>query len=210
MGAEIRPLAVEDIANVRRLQALAPSKHLLYTISRFPRYFEAIGIVDPPSEFLRRQCHALGLFENGGLVGTIALERMKAEAVAEPAKKDRVDEFCREFTEHDALVFDTLNASLLRTYIGAPDGSYVVHSLHVHPQFRRRGFATELMKSILNACAPEQRENLYLETAREKHLQVFIESFGFRCIKRTVSLSERLEYGTWGSLLFRYTEQIYS
>ena len=204
MSTDTRELVAEDIVEVRRLQSLAPSKHLIHVLERFPRYFDAVEIVDPGPQYFSRQFRTLGVLTKGSLIATIGLLRVKPEFDVLPLPQDRIDHFYSQFTDHDANVFDALNASLKNTVIGAPANSFSIHSLHVLPQFRHKGVATSLMRSILRACTPEQKENLFIETAREKPLRQFVESFGFKCIKRTCSFSQRLQYGTWGALLFKY------
>ena len=204
MGTEIRELTGDDIPDVRRLQSRAPTKHLAHTLDRFPRFFHAIAIVDPAPEYFSRQIRTLGAFSGGTLIGTVGLQQVPAETERHDLPETVVEQFHREFTEHDAVVFDTLRCSLEATFIGAPELSYEIHSLHVLAKFRRQGVATNLLNAILNACTLEQRECLFIETARERPLRQFVETFGFKCVKRTFSCSERLEYGTWGALLFQY------
>lgn len=207
MATEIRELTADHIADVRRLQSLAPTRHLTYTLDRFPKFFHAIGIVDPAPQYFSRQDRTLGAFSRGTLVGTIGLHQVPIATELHNLPQAVIDNFYREFTERDAVVFDALRNSLAATFIGAPEQSYEIHSLHVLADFRRQGVATQLMTAILDASTLEQKTCLFIETARERPLRRFAETFGFKCVKRTFSFSERLEYGTWGALLFRYAAE---
>lgn len=204
MNIEICDLTVDDIADVRRLQSLAPTRHLKCPLKRFTRYFEALGIVEPAFEYFSRQLRILGAFCDGTLIGTIGLLQVPVEAEFAALSQAVIDHFQREFTEQEAVKFDALNVSLAATFIGAPERSYLIHSLHVLPEFRRQGVAKNLMSAILDGATLEQKACLFIETARERSLRRFVESFGFKCVKQTFSFSERLEYGTWGSLLFQH------
>lgn len=204
MAIDIRELAADDIANVRRLQILAPTRHLTYTLRRFPKYMQAMTFFESASQYFSRQHRTLGAFCDGTLVGTVGIMQVRVEAETPRLSESALDEFYREFTQQEIDLFYKLCGSLVATFIGAPEHSFLIHSLHVLHKFRRQGVATDLMDTLVSSVTSEQKAALFVETARLRHLRRFVESFGFRSVKRTFSLSERFTYGTWGSQLYQY------
>lgn len=201
----IRSLAKSELAEHRRLYAAYPDAYAASVVQCFPAYFDIARFFDPDGEYVNRQRLVLGAFINGELIGTVSVER------TEPCRETELDEdqwnaFFEKFSTRDLDVFNTWNESLRRTIIGAPHGSLTLHSLSVTPAFRRMGIAPALIRAAISGLNDQERIHLYTETVRLRWLIRLFESLSFAVVQKTFSLSERLEYGCWGSVLMRFRD----
>lgn len=199
----IRPLCRDEIAESWRLWARNPDAHSAYIVNRLPAFFEIAALFDPCRSYLRRQRFVLGAFDSGRMIGTVAVERSGTERGCELAEHEW-DAIYTRFSERDLDIYDTLQSALSKTYIGAPDGSLTIHSLGVETEYRGKGIGTRLLLSAIDELDRDEHPSLYVEIARIRWLQNLCESVGFRVVRRTFSISERLEFGLWGSVLMRY------
>lgn len=145
----------------------------------------------------------MGAFFGGDLIGTASVEHVNDEASPERSEEDD-ERFWATFSDHEVNVFNTHQDSFCKTIIGAPAGSLSVHSLAVSPGNRHRGTARSLIQFIIDSLTETERLSLYVEFARLTWLRRFGRSLGFSIVRQTFSISERLEYGCWGSILMQY------
>ncbi len=190
-----------EISAARDMTSSLVDFHARYVVERLPAFFEIARILDPDTEYRKRQRLVVGAFLGEEIIGTVAVER-QVELSAPELPDHHV--FWKRFTEHDLNVYCTLNDSLRKTYLGAPQDSLAVHSLAVRPDFRQRGIARSLLEYVLADLNSSELASLYIEFARIKWLCKFGASPGFEAVRRTFSISERLEYGCWGSVLMQY------
>lgn len=201
MACEIRQLVAADVPELRRLQAVAPEKHMQYVLRRFPRYYEAISILESPQEYIGRQVRILGAFNSETLIGTVGLLRVPDEQPQTAASESTMEKFCEVFSEHDADVFDTVVNELLATYIGAPVGSLLINSLCVMRRHRRQGVARMLLDAIVDSVENDFIPPIYIEVSRGLPIQKMLSTLQFRVVKKTFSFSEWFQFSTWGSVL---------
>lgn len=79
-----------------------------------------------------------------------------------------------------------------------------MHSLSVAPPFRRTGLATHLIGLAIDELSADEKKELYVETARQRYLVKLFSKQRFRIVRKSFSISEKLEYGQWGSVLMKY------
>jgi GNAT superfamily N-acetyltransferase len=202
-NVEIRPLRDSEIQSSREMVAQNPDFHARYVVSRLPSFFAIARKLDPDSAYLKRQRLNVGAFYTGELIGTASVERVTEKPFSELSDEDN-KWFSLAFTEHEVKVYDTLQQSLCKTIIGAPIGSLSIHSLAVSLDNRNQGVARHLLRYIIDSLSERERLLLHIEFAKLKWLQRFGRSLGFKTVRHTFSLSERLEYGCFGSVLMRY------
>ncbi len=200
-GLTFRDLDESEASSARDLFCTHTDFHARHVVARLPAYFDIARHLEPDEVFFARQRIVAGAFLDRTLIGTIAIEPTHSIHEVDLVDSDAIWD---RFTEHEVNVYCTLTADLERTYIGAPPNTLTAHSLAVHPDHRRRGIARSLLVHTLAALTHAEQRSLYIETARNKHLVRLCESVGFVPVRRTFSLSERLGFGSWGSVLFRY------
>lgn len=197
-------LAAEDVPAVRRLQRIAPDPHSGSILQQFPRYFEAISILDPGPKYFARNVYVVGAIFDEQIVGTVALMQMpEPEFTLQTSEADSAA-FWESFSEEEARQYERHAYSHFETVIGAPPGSFLVHSLHVSPEFQRRGIAERLLRFLIDQLQPGQVDELYIEIARGVPLNSLLHRLGFVPIKDTHSAVEHSRYGVWGSILLKY------
>lgn len=201
---ELRLLDVSEVAAARDLYNAFPGYHASYVLQRQPEFFNIARLFDPDPTFFAHQRLVVGAFVHNQLIGTVSVEL--ATELTE-ANLPSHHEFWERYGQHDLDVYSTLNESLTQTYIGTPNGAYTIHSLAVTPDHRRKGIATALLRYVIRALTQEEKTLLYIEFARHKSLIKLGAAVGFAPVRKTFSLSERLEYGCWGSVLMRYATQ---
>ena len=197
----IRSVDGSEVRTARNLSNSNVDFHARYVAERLPTYFDIARVLEPDAEFAERQRLIVGAFLGDEIIGTVAVER-QVDLPALELPDDHV--FWQRFTEHDLHVYCALNDSLCKTYIGAPQDSLAIHSLAVRSDCRQRGIARSLLEYAIGELEHDERISLYIEFARIKWLCRFGDSLGFETVRRTFSISERLEYGCWGSVLMRY------
>lgn len=199
---EVRSLDAAEIKLSRDIVGRYPDFHMCYLVERLPRFFGMGRMLDPDARYFQRQRLALGAFVAGAMIGTVAVEPV-SNSLPTPTEYDE-ERFFAMFSEQETVVYHTLLESFNKTFIGAPLGALTVHSLAVMPEYRQLGIARSLVRFAVNHLSAEERSALYIEFARLKWLVKFGASVGFAKVRQTFSLSERLEYGCWGSVLMRY------
>ena len=201
----VRSLAGGEIGEHRRLYTANPDAYAACVVQRFPAYYEVATFFDPDGTYAKRQRLVLGAFTNGKLVGTVGVQRTECPSETE-IDGDRWDTFSEAFSEQDLTVFSTWTEALQRTFIGAPNGSLTLHSLAVDPEYRRMGVASRLVRAAVCELNEEERTYLYTEVVRTPWMIRLFESLSFVTIQKTLSLSERLEFGCWGSVLMQFRD----
>ena len=200
---EIRSLKEPELPLARDMAAQYPDFHARYVVERLPSFFRIARDLDSDPAYWGRQRLVVGAFFEDDMIGTASVEPVTKQT--SPERTEEEDErFWAAFTDHEASVFDTLQQSLCTTIIDAPVGSLSIHSLAVLPAHRKQGTARSLVRFIIDALEETERSSLYIEFARLKWLRQFGCSLGFTIVRQTFSISERLEYGCWGSILMRY------
>jgi len=200
---DIRTLNAEETRSHRELASTFPDQHLAVVLHALPRYSEMTWLFENDEEYFKRQRLILGAFESNRLIGTVAIQKTTPRDAAEWSE-DQWNVFYDRFTQTEFDAFDTWNSSLSKTFLNAPHHSLALHSLAVSPKYRRRSVATRLISAVISNLSSEERNFLFAETARRGYLTNLFVKNGFRAIRRSFSLSERLEYGQWGSVLMRY------
>lgn len=199
----IRSLDVSEFCLARDIAIQNIDFHARYVVERLPTFFDIARELDPDAQFGNRQRLFAGAFIADKMIGTVAVERVSDTSFPERST-DEDERFWNRFTEHDTSVYDTLQSSLNKTLIGAPVGSLSIHSLCVSPSYRRCGIARSLVRHVITCLDANEQLSLYIEFARLKWLRRFGVSLGFTTVRQTFSISERMEYGCWGSVLMRY------
>ena len=199
----IRHVDQPDYQVTRELTALYPDLHARYVVERLPAFFSIAHFFDPPRMYAARQKLVLGAYNSKTLVGAVAVQTVQ-DLPEVGARENQWNVFFSRFTQHDLDVYTELTMALLKTYIGSPIGSLCLHSLTVSPEYRGRGIAKRLIETLLCELDDVDREILYVETARNTKLTRLFESTGFRSVRKTFSISERFEFGCWGSNLLKY------
>ncbi len=201
----IRPLSESEVPLSRRLYARSPDREAMYLVERLPHFFDIADFLDPVGPYVARQLFVLGAFREDLLIGTVAVEKTSLSRNADIGEIG-TDALLRRFSEHDILVYSTLAIAHRRIFIGAPEASLYIHSLSVDESRRRIGIATQLIRTAIELLNDQQRLSLYMEVPRLKWVQRWGESLGFRPLRKTLSLSQRLEFGCWGHVLMRYIQ----
>lgn len=200
---EIRSLDTLEFSLARDIASRNTDLHTRYVVERLPTFFDIARDLDPDALYGGRQRLLAGAFIGGKMIGTVAIERV-SDAVFPERTADEEDRFWDRFTEHEVSVYETLQSSLNKTLIGAPSGSSTIHSLGISPAHRRCGVARSLLQHAITCLDASEQLSLYIEFARLKWLRQFGVSLGFSTVRQTFSISERLEFGCWGSVLMRY------
>jgi len=195
----VHPLAEDEIAEHRQLYSAHPDAFSASVVQRFPAYDDVARFFDPDETYAKRQRLVLGAFTNRNLVGTVGIQRPECPSETEMIQ-DRWDAFFKTFSDHDLAVFNTWTKSLRRTFIGAPEGSLILHSLVVVPEYRRMGVASKLVRAALCELKEKERRCLYTEIVRATWAIRWFETLSFVTVQKTLSLSQRLEFGCWGSV----------
>lgn len=197
----IRTLDASEIGSARDLFCRYVDFHARHVVERLPAFFDIARLLDPDTAFAERQRVVVGACIERNMVGAVAIQRTQG---LEALDLDDLHPIWDKYSDHDLDVYCTLNESLARTCIGTPPNTLMVHSLAVRPEYRRCGIARSLLAHAIAGLAPEERSSLYIETARVKWLVKICTKLGFSPVRKTLSLSERLEYGYWGSVLLTY------
>ena len=199
----VRALSGSEIAQHRQLSNAHPDLYYSNLVKRFPRYHEIARIFYPDLAYAKHQRLVLGAFIGDTLVGTLAVGRSDAP-VGTALQQHQWDEFFESFSQLELDYFNRCTASLMSTYINAPPGTLTLHSLAVDSRFRYRGVARHLIHEAVNHLDRDERDVLYVETFRIRWLVRLFKSCSFATVQKSLSLSERLQYGCWGSVLMRY------
>lgn len=203
LDVEIRTLEALEVGRSRDLVNRYTDFHTKCVAARLPSFFDITRELNPDAQYGDRQRVVTGAFSGGELVGTVAVEAVTDASIPDRTMEQE-ERFWSRFSEHDAGVYDALICSLDKTLIGSPVGSLTLHSLAVSPAFRRRGIARSLLYHTIESLDADEQLSLYIEFARLKGLRSLGASLGFSTVRQTFSISERLEYGCWGSVLMRY------
>lgn len=196
---DIRTLFDGEVAAAQELSNRIPDVFTAYLQERLPNFFEISEVVDPP----REPRLAVGAYDEGRLVGAASV----SVALGPDAWKDVQhdwDAIEERFSNHELGVYFTLLGDWNRALIGAPEGSLFVHSLCVEPSHRGRGVGRRLVAGAIERLETAERGTLFMEVARRRGWRRFCEPLGFRAMRRTLSLSDRLQFGCWGVVLLKY------
>ena len=198
-----RTLEGAEVDEARRLSNCNPDVFSAYALDRLPCVFEIAGSLEPASDFRAKQRLILGAFQSDRIVGALFIESVDRLAEIETSKASW-DIVLSRFTEHEVNVYRTLVADWGRAMIGAPDGSLSIHSLCVAREHRQKGIATALLREAVDRLRDDERSSLYIEVARIRSYRRLCESAGFRIVSKRLSLSDRLQFGCWGTALFKF------
>ena len=202
-GVEIKLLSEREVLEHRLLSMAYPDAHLAVVLRAFPRFAEIYRIFDPDSLYWRRQRLIIGAFSAGEMVGTIAVQNSNPQQALEWSDA-QWESFFHHFSHEELNTYDTWNASLWKTSLCAPENSHLMHSLSVAPSFRLTGLATKLIGMAIAELSQNEKKELFVETARHRYLEKLFSKHGFRVVRKSFSISEKLEYGQWGSILMRH------
>lgn len=204
MGSlKIRSLDSHEVSRARDIVNQNHDLHCRYVVKRLPDYFNIVRELYSDAQFGDRQRLLVGAFSGEKMIGTVAAERVSDLPLPKRTEDDD-KRFRTRFTEHEMTVYQTLETDLAATYIGAPAGSLIIHSLGVSTSHRRGGVARSLVDHAIKSLDDNEQLSLHIEFARIKWLEQFGTSLGFSTIRKTFSFTERLQYGCWGSVLMRY------
>lgn len=199
----IRSLEPSEVSTARELLHRNSDIHSRFLHERLPCYFDIASHFDPDEIFRRRQRLLLGAFDGDEMVGSVGVE-CASDHLPTELTNDEVDRLSNMFSDHQLSAFATLQNGVSKTYIGTPAGSLTVHSLTVESGYRHNGVARSLVQQAIASLDLSERRSLYIEVARLRWLKRFVESLGFLTVRKTFSLSERLQFGCWGALLLQY------
>lgn len=202
----IRVVQSREYADTRILVNRNPDPHAAVIGERFGKYLSMSRYLDPIDAYAQRQRLVVAAFEGTRMIGTAAVDT--GIATAPEISEASWSEFASHFTEQNLAIYSHLNCSLLETYIGTPQGGLTLHSLAVDSGFRRAGVAKALLRFLLAQLSTEDKRMLYVETARLSWRARLFESVGFRIRRKTISLHERIEFGSWGSVLLQYEADV--
>jgi GNAT superfamily N-acetyltransferase len=204
---QVRKINLSEIESARCLQINNLDKHHLVLIKKFPRYFESSFILCPNDEYYKTQYLVLGAFKNEEIIGTISVvyydEEYKNRQISEKAN----EEYWETFTEDESKRLNILTNRLRKTYINPPIGSYLIQDLNVSDVYRKNGVASRLISEVIKSLEVENRKKLYIEVERVQWYYNFLNKLKFECVKKTLSLKEKLFFNSWGSMLFIYREE---
>lgn len=199
----IRELDSHEISLARELTRSNPDLHSQCLVNQLSKYNEMMLDIFPDEELGKRQRLVVGAFFADKIIGTVGVERTTSTPLPERTSEED-ERFHAKYTQYERTRFLTLWSNLCRTYIGAPDGSLTIHSLAVATDHRRGGLARTLVNYAIDSLDETERCSLYIEFARRKFLTRFGTSLGFKTVHKTFLISERLQFGCWGSVLMRY------
>lgn len=199
----IRRLDSSEIAVARSLYNSYPDWHAQRVYDWFPKFPEIERLQLPDERLVANTKFGLGAFDGSDLVASILCvcqSGLTNQALTESEEEALWDNVSDEELERYQVLYE----SYWRTFIGAPDDALLLSSLSVAEGYRRQGLARRLICEAIETVPESERELAYIEVARIRWLQRLCETTGFRLERKTFSVSERLEYGCWGSALYRY------
>lgn len=202
-GVEIKLLTEREVRVHRLFNLVYPDAHLEVVLRAFPKFAEILRIFDPDTLYWGRQRLIIGAFSEGEMVGTIAVQNPNSQQALEWSDAQWA-RFFLHFSHEELNKYDTWNTSLLKTSLRAPENAYLMHSLSVAPSFRLTGLATKLIGLAIAELSQNEKKELFVETARHRYLEKLFSKHGFRVVRKSFSISEKLEYGQWGSILMRH------
>ncbi|TWT78468.1 Acetyltransferase (GNAT) family protein [Posidoniimonas polymericola] len=202
-GCEIRRLSDAEAPDADALTLRNPDPFGVYLQARQPNFFELCDAITASVCGRDDVLACLGAFVNGQLTGVASLGRVNRD-IAIGAIPDW-DALLEQHSEHDLNVCVTLWNDWTQAVIGAPHGSLCVQTLCVDAAYRRRGIATALVGALIDLLPTHGQSQLYMETMRTRSAVRFGRRLGFGVRRRTLSLSNRLRFGHWGTLLMVYS-----
>lgn len=198
-----RTLQTEEVNHARQLFNRNPDVFAAYALERLPCFYELADTLESVPVFVAKQRLMLGAFSSNCLVGSVFVRPVNTPSEHEVSETDWELAQTR-FSEHELNVYCTLASDLKKGMIDAPSGSLLIHSLCVEREHRGQGIAAKLLTEATNRLSVEEQTVLYVKVARNRGHIRMCESLGFRIVRKRLSLSDRLQFGCWGSTLLQY------
>lgn len=200
---EYRVLQVDEVDDARKLSRRNPDLFASYALDRLPAFYDIADMAEPASSYAENQRLMVGAFCDREIVGAVFVSQPGLPS-ASKASMDAWDAVLEHYSEHELNVFSTLSLEMLRAVIDSPYDSLLVHTLCVDHSYRRTGVARKLLSEVIERLTKMEHSMLYIKIARIRHHVRLCEKLGFKVVKQRFSISDRLQFGCWGSTLLRY------